>query len=216
MNNKMPLINKLGLLGVAALLSYTAAVIFAPLAYPGYSSLSQAVSDLSAENSPSRLLWQQLSAVYDLCTVSCVTLVSVYIQGRLNKPLRLGIWLFSLMSWISGIGYKMFPLSQSGNGGSARDKMHIYVVTPIVVLLSIASLTLIIIGGVKDKKYKWLAVCAGICLALMFAGAVGTGALPKQYFGIPERFSVFAAAGFTAVLGVFLFTQGKQQKPQCQ
>ena len=50
---KKTLIQKLGLLGVVSLLSYTAAVIFAPLAYPGYDWLSQAVSDLSAANAPS-------------------------------------------------------------------------------------------------------------------------------------------------------------------
>ncbi|MEE1019368.1 MAG: hypothetical protein UH824_07800 [Acutalibacteraceae bacterium] len=29
--------------------------------------------------------------------------------------------------------------------------------------------------------------------------------MPKEFFGIPERFSVFAATGFNAVLGVYLF-----------
>lgn len=38
-----------GLLGMISLLSYAAAVIFAPLAYSGYDSLSQAVSELSAD-----------------------------------------------------------------------------------------------------------------------------------------------------------------------
>lgn len=55
---KKALINKLGLLGVLSLLSYTAAVVFSPLAYPGYDSLSQAVSDLSAVNAPSKALWE--------------------------------------------------------------------------------------------------------------------------------------------------------------
>lgn len=36
MKTKKPLIQKLGLLGVVSLLSYTAAVVFSPLAYPGY------------------------------------------------------------------------------------------------------------------------------------------------------------------------------------
>ena len=44
---KKSLIQKLGLLGIVSFLSYTAAVVFAPLAYPGYNPLSQAVSDLS-------------------------------------------------------------------------------------------------------------------------------------------------------------------------
>jgi len=37
-----------GLLGPVSLISYTVAVVFSPLAYPGYNWLSQAVSDLSA------------------------------------------------------------------------------------------------------------------------------------------------------------------------
>lgn len=49
---KKPLIQKLGLLGLVSLLSYTAAV-FSPLAYPGYDWMAQAVSDLSAADAPS-------------------------------------------------------------------------------------------------------------------------------------------------------------------
>ena len=33
----------------------------------------------------------------------------------------------------------------------------------------------------------------------------GTGIAPPQVFGIVERFSVFAAVGFNAVLGLYLF-----------
>lgn len=40
----------------------------------------------------------------------------------------------------------------------------------------------------------------------MMIGAIGTGIAPPQYFGIVERFSVFAATGFNAVLGWYLFT----------
>ena len=50
---KKPLIQKLGLLGIVSLLSYTAAVVFSPLAYPGYDWMAQAVSDLSAADAPS-------------------------------------------------------------------------------------------------------------------------------------------------------------------
>ena len=57
---KKALINRLGITGPIAFLSYIAAMVFAPLAYPGYSSLSQPVSDLSASNAPSRVLWGQL------------------------------------------------------------------------------------------------------------------------------------------------------------
>ena len=44
---KRTLTQKLGLLGVLSFLSYAAAVVLAPLAYPGYDWMAQAVSDLS-------------------------------------------------------------------------------------------------------------------------------------------------------------------------
>ena len=57
MIKKKSLLNDCGLLGVVAFLSYTAAVVFSPLAYPGYDWMTQAVSDLSASNVPSLHLW---------------------------------------------------------------------------------------------------------------------------------------------------------------
>lgn len=199
------MIQKLGLLGVVSLLSYTAAVVFAPLAYPGYNWMAQAVSDLSASNAPSKMLWDQLSSLYGVCGMISIMMVCVFIQGKLNKTLRAGIYLFAIMNWVSCVGYAMFPLSDSGNAGTFQDIMHVYVVTVLVVLLSILSLVVIMIGGYRDKTYRSLAIWATVALLLMFMGAVGTNVVPKEFFGIPERFSVFAATGFNAVLGVYLF-----------
>lgn len=202
---KKPLINWLGLLGVVSLLSYTAAVIFAPTAYPGYDCLAQAVSDLSAANAPSKMLWEQLASLYGVCGIVSIMMVCVFIQGKLNKTIRIGIYLFTAMNWVSNVGYSMFPLSDSGNANTFQDIIHIYVVTVLVVLLSIASLITIMVGGYRDKKYRSLAIWATIALLLMFSGAIGTNIVPREFFGIPERFSVFAATGFNAILGIYLF-----------
>lgn len=202
---KRQLINWLGLLGIVSLLSYTLAVIFAPLAYPNYNWVAQAVSDLSASDAPSRMLWNQLSSLYGVCGIVSIMLVCIFIQGRLNKLIRIGIYLYAGMNWVSYVGYAMFPLSSNGNAGTFQDIMHIYVVTVLVVLLSIVSLVLIMIGGYRDKKYFSLSLWAGVFLLFMFAGAIGTNIVPKEFFGIPERFSVFSATGFNAVLGINLF-----------
>ena len=79
---KKSLLQKLGLLGVVSVLSHAAAVLFAPLAYPGYNWMAQAVSDLNAANAPSLALWNQLSALYNVCEVVCVTVVCIGIHGR--------------------------------------------------------------------------------------------------------------------------------------
>lgn len=202
---KKTLINWLGLLGIVSLLSYAVAVIFAPTAYPGYDCLAQAVSDLSAANAPSKMLWEQLASLYGVCGIVSIMMVCVFIQGKLNKTIRIGIYLFTAMNWVSDVGYSMFPLSNSGNANTFQDIMHIYVVTVLVVLLSIASLITIMVGGFRDKKYRSLAIWATIALLLMFSGAIGTNIVPREFFGIPERFSVFAATGFNAILGIYLF-----------
>lgn len=184
--------------------TYQLAVLH-PLAYPNYNWMAQAVSDLSATNAPSRMLWIQLASLYNVCGIVSIMAVCIFIQQKLNKMLRLGIYLFAAMNWISSVGYAMFPLSDSGKAEAFQDIMHVYVVTILVVLLSIISLVVIMVGGYREKSYRTLAMWATIALLSMFAGAIGTVVVPQEYFGIPERFSVFAATGFNAVLGLYLF-----------
>ena len=77
-------------------------------------------------------------------------------------------------------------------------------VTALVVLLSIASLVTMILAGFRKGGMRGLGFWAAIALGMMLIGSVGTGVVPPQYFGIVERFSVFAAVGFNAVLGMYL------------
>ena len=201
---KKTLLQRLGLLGIVSFLSYAAAVIFAPLAYPGYNWMAQAVSDLSAANAPSLALWNQLSALYNSCEVVCVTVVCIGMQGRKTRLLRTGIDLFAVMEWTSAIGYRMFPLSDSGYAGAFQDVMHM-AVTGAVVLLSIVSLVLIILAGARSRDCRSFGICAAVALAMMLVGALGMKLVPAACFGVVERFSVFAATGFNAALGMHLF-----------
>lgn len=211
---KKTLLQKLGLLGIVSFLSYTAAVVFAPLAYPGYDWLSQAVSDLSAANAQSLALWNQLTAFYNVCEVVCVTVVCIGISGQKTKLLRTGVYLFAVMEWTSAVGYRMFPLSDIGFAGEFQDVMHM-VVTVAVVLLSIASLTIVIIAGAKNKDCRSYGICAAVALVMMLVGAFGMKVVPPKYFGVVERFSVFAATGFNTALGIHLFcTRPENERPQ--
>ena len=201
------LIHWLGLTGVLALLSYTAAVVFSPLAYPGYNWMAQAVSDLSAEAAPSRQLWNQLAAPYNICGVVCATCVALFVSHeRVSSRLfRIGVYLFMAMNWVSALGYGVFPLTDGGKEIASFQEMMHMVVTVAVVLLSIASLVCLIIAGCREKSVRGIGLWAALALVLMMVGSIGTGIVPPQYFGVVERFSVFAAVGFNAVLGMYLF-----------
>ena len=115
---------------------------------------------------------------------------------------------FAAMEWVSAVGFRMFPLSDSGFAGTFSDRMHI-AVTAAVVLLSAISLTTIIIAGAKNRECRSYGVCAAAALIMMLIGALGTKAVPAEYFGVTERFSVFAATGFNAALGIHLFCTEK-------
>lgn len=204
------LLNMCGLLGAVSLLSYAAAVVFSPLAYPGYDPLAQAVSDLSAANAPSLALWNRLSSLYNVCEVMCVMMVCVGIAGFGTRLLRAGIYTFAAMEWISAVGYRSFPLSDSGYAGTFQDVMHM-VVTALVVVLSIVSLTLVIIAGARDAGCRSYGICAAVALCMMLVGALGMKLVPAAYFGVVERFSVFAATGFNAALGIHLFLSDRKE-----
>lgn len=203
----------MGLLGIISLISYTAAVIFSPLAYPGYNWMAQAVSDLSAETAPSKQLWGQLAALYGKCGIVSSTCACIYLADSKagSKIFRVGVYLFTIMNWVSGVGYAMFPLNDAGKEiASFQEVMHI-VVTALVVLLSIVSLAVIIVAGCKRKAPAGIGVWAAAALVMMFIGAIGINAVPAEYMGIAERFSVFSATGFNAVLGWYLYTNFKDR-----
>ena len=206
-NAKKKLIHWIGLLGIVAFLSYLAALIFSPLDFPGYNWMEQAASDLSADSAPSRHLWDQLSALYDAGSVVCATCIAIYVSEKKisTKLFRLGIYLFTIMNWVSKVGYQMFALSDSGKEiAGFQEAMHM-VITAIVVLLSIVSLIMLIVSGCRHKEVRGPGIWAAVALAMMFMGPIGMGAFHKEYFGIFERFSTVAAVGYNAVLGVYLF-----------
>ena len=195
-------LTKLGICGIISLLSYTAMVVFSPLAYPGYDWLSMAVSDLSAVGAPSAELAGQLNALYGPCGLVSIMAVCVASQNLKTKVLRLGIYFFAAMEWISDVGYKLFPWVADADSSQPQNIMHL-IVTALVVIFSLTALILSIIGA-KKEGMKSLFISACVCLAAMLLGPVGTGIMPKAVFGLFERFSTFSAVTFNAVLGTFL------------
>ena len=60
-------------------------------------------------------------------------------------------------------------------------------------------------GDQRIRAADRYGICAGIALGMMLVGALGMNMVPKAYFRVVERFSVFAATGFNAVLGIHLY-----------
>ena len=204
---KRKLINWLCLLGILSVIFYLLHDVIGSIYYPNYNWLSQAVSDLTATDADSFIISSNLSKIYGIFTCVCTALLCILVENH-NKQLKLGVYLFTVMSYTSAIGYSLFPLSSSGYDGSIVSFIHVYIVTSTVVILSIASLILMAIGFFKEKR-KSYGIIAITALILMFIGAIGSANVPKEYFGLVERFSTYSAVIFTGVLGVYGFNISK-------
>ena len=202
MNNKK-LINWLCLCGVLSIIFYLLHDIIGAINYPGYNWMSQAVSDLTAADAPSFVIASGFTTVYKILHCVALVLVCILVKDE-RKSLRTGIYLYTIMGFVSSIGYALFPLSSAGYDGSVQSFIHVYVLTILVVLLSIVSLILIVIGSFKSNK-KLLGILAIIALALMFVGALASQIVPKEIFGIFERFSTYSVVIFNGVLGILGF-----------
>ena len=205
MKNKK-LINWLCLTGFISVIFYLLHDIVGAMNYPGYNWISQAVSDLTATDAPSFVVASGFVTVYKILNCLCCTLLCILIKNENKKSLRLGVYLFSIMNFISAIGYALFPLSSAGYDGSVQSFIHVYILTALVVILSIISLILIAVGSLRGKdKHKLLGILAIISLVLMFIGAVGSANVSKEIFGVIERFSTYSAVVFTGILGLYGF-----------
>ena len=203
---KKSLINWLALSGVLSIIFYLLHDIVGAMNYPGYNWMSQAVSDLTATDSPSFVIASGFVTVYKILSCLCSAIICILIKNEKKKTLKIGVYLFSIMNFISAIGYALFPLSSSGFDGTMQSIIHVYVLTTLVVLLSIISLILIAVGSVKgENKHKLLGILAIISLVLMFIGTVGSQNVSKEIFGVFERFSTYSVVIFTGILGLYGF-----------
>lgn len=200
------------ILGIANLVFYLMHDVIGAINYPGYKWMEQAVSDLTAEDSPVRETAKIFTSLHGKCSIITCVLLSVMVK-YVRKSLRVGIYLFTAMHTVSNVGYDLFPLSGKGYDGTFQSFMHVYVITAAVVILSIVSLITIAVGSFKDKR-KTLGIPALVALGCMFLGPVGLSVFPKAVFGIFERFSTYSAVAFTAVLGVYWCIRFDGEKKQ--
>lgn len=123
--------------GIISSLLYVAMNIIVPMQYPGYSSTSQTISELSAIGAPTRTLWVILGTIYTL-------LVTAFGWGVLKSAQhKRSLRIAGLLLIIYGlIGVVWPPMHQrevlAAGGGTLSDTLHIaitFVVIPLMLLV---------------------------------------------------------------------------------
>ena len=200
---KKKLINWLCLSGIIAVIFYLLHDIVGAANYPGYDWIHDPVSNLTAVGAPSERIANAFVTGYKIFACLCCVLACIIIKNQKQKSLRLGVYLFTAMNFISAIGYAFCPLHNNSNdNGTIQIFIHDGVITPIVVLLSIVSLIMIAVSAFKQKQKKFAALALA-ALACMFIGSVFAWNVAEV--GIFERFSLYSAVIFTGVLGLYCF-----------
>jgi hypothetical membrane protein len=201
MNKKI--IKIIPLLGILSVILYFLHIILGEIFYDGYNPLAQAVSDLTASNSPSKNIARVFSTLYGICAVIFSIGFFAYFKNKINKAVTVSSFVFCIMNTISFLGYTFFPLSESGYAGTFQDKMHM-VVTVLVVLSTIVSLVLYTIGFFRTKEHKRLGIISISALLILMAGAMLINIMPKEYFGVAERINVYAIIIYTGILSLWM------------
>ena len=179
-------------------------IVFGRIFYEGYNPLVQAVSDLTANGSPSKNIARIFSFLYGIFTVVFAICFFVYFKNRINKIIAIGSCLFCIMNIISFFGYTLFPLSEVGYAGTLQDKMHM-IVTVFVVVLTMISIVLYTFGFLKAKENKHLGIISICTFVLLLAGAMLINVLPQKYFGIAQRMNIYSIIIYTGILSIWMY-----------
>jgi hypothetical protein len=198
------ILKTIGLFGLIGGIICFLHIIFGRIYYENYNPFSQAVSDLTADDSPSKEIARIFTRLYGIFTVIFSIVFFIYFKDKINKFVKNSSCIFCIMTIISSIGYTLFPVSESGYAGTFQDKMHI-LVTILVVVSTILSIILFIIGFLKTELYKYMGIISLCTLIFLLAGAMLLNIVPKEYFGTAEWINVYSIIIYTSILSIWMY-----------
>ena len=189
--------------GIGASLVYVAANVFAALVYDGYSTVNQAVSELSAIDAPSRPLMVTFLILFGVLSLAFSAGV-VWSAGQ-NRPLRITGWALVVVGSINMLA-PLFPMHMRGAEGTWTDTAHIIVtaanVLPFFVAMGFSAWAF----GKRFRLYTLTTLATVIVFGIVAGsqgGAIGANE-PTPWHGIYERISIGGYLLWMAVLAVVL------------
>ena len=189
--------------GALSSLLYVAMTIIGAMQWPGYSSSSQAISELSAIGAPSRPTWVVLGILYQL--LACLFGWGVWASGGQQRAFRVAGALL-IAYGVVGLAAPFTPMHLRGTGPTSSDTLHKLLVVVTVLSMVLAMGFTAAASGTRLRAYS----IATIVVLLAFAGRAGLDAprieanLPTPGVGMLERVGVFAFLLWVAVVALAL------------
>ncbi len=157
--------------GIAGSLIFVATVLLGAMAYPGYSHLSNAVSELGQRGAPHAVgvatgfgIAAFLSGAFGLGVI------------RAARPdermLRLAGWLLVAYAVPAILSGTVFPMDPFGTGMTLPGILH----SVFVALAALSVIALLVVGGrALRARHRWFTGYSGVSIAAMLAGGALSG-----------------------------------------
>lgn len=187
--------------GILSVVWYVAINIYVPLQYPGYSMSSLTVSELSAINAPTRLLWVLLVLFYPLLFAAFGW--GVLQAAKNNRPLRI---VGALIIAYCAFNLYWPPMHMRGMETSITDTLHI-VWAAVTVLLMIVMMGFGAAAfGARFRFYTILSIVFLAAFGLLTSADAPNIPVngPTPLIGIWERINIGIFMAWVSVLVVVL------------
>lgn len=191
--------------GIISIVWYVAINIILPLQYEGYSMVSQTVSELSAIDTPTRLLWVGFCLPFSILTIGFG--YGVWLSAGQSKLIR---WTGIVIIADAIIGIFWPPMHKreiiAAGGGTITDTLHI--VWTFIHLVFV----LLMIGFAAAASGKRFRVYSIVTVFLFFVFGILTATespgmetgKPTPYIGIWERVNMGAYMLWVIVFAITL------------
>jgi hypothetical protein len=190
--------------GIVSSFYYAAITVYVPTHWPGYSSLSRAVSELSAVGAPTRGLWLLLAVPYTLMVIAFGA--GVWMSAADSRSIRTS---GALLIAQGIVGAYWPPMHLRGVEPSLTDTLHIgWAAAWLVTMLTIMAFAAFGMGR-RFRLYTVATLTVFVAfgtLTWMEAGRLASG-LPTPHLGLWERINMAAAMLWVVVLASVLLTR---------
>lgn len=199
----------LAMCGVIAPVLFVFTTILGGAMRPGYSHLSDTISELFSPGSPNKLLLDTLHTIYALL----LTLFGVGVLQRVRGSERsrltgiIGASMFIAMGLVSVTTATLFPQDAWGSTPTFAGEMH-KILHGVIALLSMLSMMLIGIwfnraeGNAGFRTYSFATVGVAMLAAGFYVANVGS-----PIMGLTERIAGLIGFQWTFVLALWMFTR---------
>ena len=198
----------------AALVQIGPDIIGGMLLYPGYSFVSQAISELSAIGAPTRPLLVPFAPIYSAFQVAFGLGIWLHKDhyennnnGRRQRPWLRALGVTQIIIGIVAISWMPFPMHMRGEETSFTDTMH-NAFAAVQVMFILTSLGL---GTIAYAKKPFGYYSLGTLVTLVALGSlsflIAGQVVPQElgnYFGIWERITVYGYMAWVMMLAILL------------